>query len=285
MLVSAGLLATACGDSAASSEVASINDRILTGGDLDRQLPSGDATVPTRIAETVEAWLLTQAIEFEVQTRGESITDDDLAEADDFVEAVASDSRTNDEETLAHTFALSLAVGRWAEAEAAQMPDPEPPEMLCSSHLLVETEEDAAAALQRYEAGEQFGDLAVELSTGPSAPDRGDLGCFIRGQFVPEFEEAAYAAAAGDVVGPVETQFGFHLIRIESVGPATSDIHPNAEPSQLESIADDADTAALGLIIDELEVAAKANYADSVSVDVSIGTFNAEEFTITPPAS
>ena len=284
-IMSVALLANACGSSSDDAEVASINGRVLTGADLDRLLPSGDATVPSRIAEIVEGWLLTQAIEFEVHEQGESINDDDLAEAEEFVRINTADSRTADEETLAHTYALSLAVGRWADAQAAETADPDLPEMLCSSHILLETEDDALAALERYEAGAQFGDLAIELSIGPSGPDGGNLGCVIRGQFVPEFEEAAYGGEAGEVVGPVETQFGFHLIRIESVGPATADIHPDAAPAQLDSIIDDQADLALRLIIDQLELDATANYAENVLVDSSIGTFNPDDFTITPAAS
>lgn len=284
-IMSIALLATACGSSSDSAEAASINGRMLTGADLDRLLPSGDATVPSRVATTVEGWLLAQAVEFEVQERGESINEDDLAEAEEFVERNWEDSRTANEETLTHTYALSLAVGRWAEAQAAEQTGPDLPELLCSSHILVDTEDDALAALERYEAGEQFSDLAIELSTGPSGPGGGDLGCVIRGQFVPEFEEAAYAGEAGEVVGPVETQFGFHLIRIESVGPAAADIHPSAEPAQLQSIVDDQADLLLRLIINQLEADAKASYSGSVVVDSTIGTFNPDDFTISPATS
>ncbi len=282
-MVSVALLATACGGSDSSTEVASINGRILTSADLDRLLPSGDATVPTRIAEIVESWLITHAIDFEVHEQGEPITDQDLADADDFFETVASDSRTDDEATLTHTYALSLAVGRWAEAEAEARPDPGLPDMLCSNHILLETEDDAAATLERFEAGEDFAALAIELSTGPSGPGGGDLGCVVRGQFVPEYEEAAYAASAGDVIGPVQTDFGFHVIQIESVGPASAEIHPDADPAELQNIANQNTQTLLGILVLELENGAKAAYADTVSVDASIGTFNADDFTITAP--
>jgi len=283
--MSVALLATACGSSSDSTEVASINGRVLTGADLDRLLPSGDATVPSRVAEIVQGWLLAQAIEFEVQERGEPITEDDLAEAEELIGSAAANSRTADEDTLTQTFALSLAVGRWAETQAGETAEPDLPEMVCSGHILLDTEDEALAALERYEPGAQFGDLAIELSIGPTGPDGGDLGCVIRGQFVPEFEEAAFAGEAGEVVGPVETQFGFHLIRIESVGPARADIHPGAEPSQLQSITDDQADLVLRLIIDQLEVDAKANYSESVSVDSSIGTFDPDDFTISPATS
>ena len=156
----------------------------------------------------------------------------------------------------------SYTVGRWTDAEAANLDEPDPPNYLCSNHLLVATEEEAQAALERFEAGEAFADLAIELSTGPSGPSGGDLGCAVEGQFVPEFEEAAYAGAAGDVVGPVETTFGWHLIEIESVGPATVDNHPDADPAALAQIALDMQNGMVNLLILDLEGTAAANFRD-----------------------
>jgi peptidyl-prolyl cis-trans isomerase C len=87
-------------------------------------------------------------------------------------------------------------------------------EQVCARHILLETVEDAEAALARLEQGEDFAELAAELSTGPSGPNGGDLGCFGRGQMVGPFEEAAFAAEVGVPAGPVETQFGQHLILV-----------------------------------------------------------------------
>jgi len=87
-------------------------------------------------------------------------------------------------------------------------------EQVCARHILLETVEDAEAALARLEQGEDFAELAAELSTGPSGPNGGDLGCFGRGQMVGPFEEAAFAAEVGVPTGPVETQFGQHLILV-----------------------------------------------------------------------
>lgn len=86
----------------------------------------------------------------------------------------------------------------------------------CSSHILLDTEDDANAALERLEAGEAFADLAMELSTGPSGPNGGDLGCGSPGQFVPAFAEAVGESEIGVPVGPVETEFGFHVILVAS---------------------------------------------------------------------
>jgi parvulin-like peptidyl-prolyl isomerase len=82
-------------------------------------------------------------------------------------------------------------------------------------HILVETEDEATGILERLEDGEDFADIAQEesIDTGSGAQG-GDLGEFGRGQMVPEFEEAVFDADIGEVVGPVETQFGFHIIEV-----------------------------------------------------------------------
>lgn len=85
-------------------------------------------------------------------------------------------------------------------------------------HILVDTEEEAEEVLERLEAGEDFGELAVEVSTDPSAEENeGELGPITSEQFDPDFAEAVFEAEDGEIVGPVETQFGYHVI--ERVAP------------------------------------------------------------------
>lgn len=83
-----------------------------------------------------------------------------------------------------------------------------------ASHLLVETREEAAAAKARIDAGEDFADVAKEVSTGPSGPNGGNLGWFSAGQMVTPFEDAVTSMSIGDLSDPVETQFGFHVITL-----------------------------------------------------------------------
>ena len=83
-----------------------------------------------------------------------------------------------------------------------------------ASHLLVETEEEAAAAQERINGGEDFATVATEVSTGPSGPNGGELGWFGPGQMVGEFETAVQGMEPGDVSGPVKTQFGWHIIKL-----------------------------------------------------------------------
>ena len=89
------------------------------------------------------------------------------------------------------------------------------PEEVCARHILVETQEAAQDVLAELEQGADFATLAQERSTGPSAPQGGQLGCLQPGQTVAPFDEAAFAAPVGEPVGPVETQFGWHVILVE----------------------------------------------------------------------
>ncbi|MGY9052109.1 MAG: peptidylprolyl isomerase, partial [Rhodobacterales bacterium] len=81
-------------------------------------------------------------------------------------------------------------------------------------HILVETEEEAQNILVAAKEGINFSDLAKENSTGPSASNGGDLGWFGRGAMVSEFDEAVSQMKVGDIAGPVKTQFGWHIIRL-----------------------------------------------------------------------
>ena len=85
-----------------------------------------------------------------------------------------------------------------------------------AKHILVDNEEKCTELLNAITSGEKvFEDVAKESSTCPSGANGGDLGEFGRGQMVKEFEDAAFAAEIGHIVGPVKTQFGYHLIKVE----------------------------------------------------------------------
>ncbi len=85
---------------------------------------------------------------------------------------------------------------------------------VCASHILVSTEAEAQTAYDRAIAGEDFAQLAIELSTGPSGPDGGDLGCADPAGYVVEFSDAMAVAEFGVPTPPVESEFGFHVILI-----------------------------------------------------------------------
>ena len=90
-----------------------------------------------------------------------------------------------------------------------------------AKHILVKEEEKCQEILEEIIAGKVFEEAAQQYSTCPSGQKGGDLGEFGKGQMVKEFEEAAFAAEIGQVVGPIKTQFGYHLIKVEAKNEAT----------------------------------------------------------------
>ncbi|MDD3145750.1 MAG: peptidyl-prolyl cis-trans isomerase [Candidatus Riflebacteria bacterium] len=95
------------------------------------------------------------------------------------------------------------------------------PAQMKAHHILVKEEAEAKDLLAALEKdATKFSDLAREKSTCPSGKEGGDLGEFGEGQMVPEFDQACKAAEIGKIVGPVKTQFGYHLIRVDERQPA-----------------------------------------------------------------
>ncbi len=81
-------------------------------------------------------------------------------------------------------------------------------------HILVEDQATCAKLKGEIEAGGDFADVARRCSTCPSGSSGGDLGSFRPGEMVPEFDQVVFSAEVGRVHGPVQTQFGYHLIEI-----------------------------------------------------------------------
>ncbi|MEC7552402.1 MAG: peptidylprolyl isomerase [Pseudomonadota bacterium] len=82
-------------------------------------------------------------------------------------------------------------------------------------HILVATQGEAETVIKRLEKGEDFAALAGELSLGPSASRGGNLGYFLAEEMVQAFSDAAFALQPGELSAPVETEFGWHVIRLE----------------------------------------------------------------------
>ena len=106
------------------------------------------------------------------------------------------------------------------------------PEQRRASHILVRSKRDASEAMRsmamekinaakaRLDAGEPFADVAKDVSDDGSAGKGGDLGFFPRGAMVPEFDEAVFNLAKGELSGIVETDFGFHIIKLNEIKAA-----------------------------------------------------------------
>jgi len=87
-------------------------------------------------------------------------------------------------------------------------------EMVRASHILVKSEGMAINVKARIYSGDDFGQLAREYSQCPSWRNNGDLGFFKRGDMVKEFENAAFSMKVGEVSKPIQTQYGWHIIKV-----------------------------------------------------------------------
>ena len=131
-------------------------------------------------------------------------------------------------------------------------------ETVSAKHILVKEEAECIEVLESIKGGEAFEEAAKRVSTCPSKERGGDLGAFSRGQMVPEFENAAFDAEIGALVGPVKTQFGYHLIKVENKQEATVVPFEQVAPQISMSLQQQKQGEAYGAKVEEL----KAKYLD-----------------------
>ncbi len=111
-------------------------------------------------------------------------------------------------------------------------------EQVHAAHILVDTEDKGKEVLSKLAAGTAFADLAKEYSTDTgSAPQGGDLGWFPRGAMVAEFEEAAFSLGIGETSGLVQSEFGYHIIRVleKAVRPLDAQFLQQSQQTALQA--------------------------------------------------
>ncbi len=142
-------------------------------------------------------------------------------------------------------------------------------------HILVEGRAKAEQIKRQLDDGGDFAELAQENSTDPGSKDNGgDLGEVTSGQTVPAFEEAVFGAEEGEIVGPVQTQFGFHIIEVTGKTPAQT-LEESREEIETELTQS---TQNEGLQQALMERAGEAE----VEVNPRFGTWDPETGTVTP---
>ena len=149
---------------------------------------------------------------------------------------------------------------------------------LCSSHLIVDTETEAEAAIARFEAGEDFAALAAEISIGPSGPTGGDLGCVAPHTFVAEFVDGAAEVGGSGISDPVQSQFGWHVILVRSFGPLLRGEHEELTSEEITSFV-------LGGYGAELQQLQAELHDRDISVDPRFGIFDASTGQVVPDAA
>ncbi|MEO1064606.1 MAG: peptidylprolyl isomerase [Actinomycetota bacterium] len=159
---------------------------------------------------------------------------------------------------------LTEEAGLPSDAEAWYELNGESLGLVCASHVLLSTEEDAVVARARVvDDGEDFAAVAMELSIGPTGPNGGDLGCSDPARFVPEFADALRTAEVGEITEPVESDFGWHVINVRARG---ADV-PFADAAGLAEESFEAERGAvIGASINELLVEADVHVASRYGV-------------------
>jgi parvulin-like peptidyl-prolyl isomerase len=230
------LTLSACGGGGSNSVAATVDGEDITVGTIEDLINAEDESTISKadfaqmLSFEIQQMIVTKAAADEL---GITITDEEVtAEATSIFEQanveglsreefLASNGVTEDLLTrVALQQLLDAAVREHFTTNAtaptqdeidARIAENEP--LYCASHILVATEEEATAVLDRLEAGEDFGDVAAEVSVDTqSGIAGGDLGCADPGNYVTEFGEALAAAEIDVPTDPVETEFGYHVI-------------------------------------------------------------------------
>jgi len=116
------------------------------------------------------------------------------------------------------------------------------PEQRCARHILFtkDQKEKAEEVKSQIQNGADFAKLAKEYSQDPgSAQQGGDLGCLGKGETVANFDEALFNANEGEIVGPVETEFGYHLIEVTEIRPQSTQPLEEVESQIRDQLATD----------------------------------------------
>ena len=131
------------------------------------------------------------------------------------------------------------------------------PEQRCVRHILFNKDQKKKAEevkSQLEDGGDDFAKLAKENSQDPqSAQNGGDLGCLGKGETVQNFEEAVFNAQEGETVGPVETEFGYHIIEVTQVNAKETQSLEEVEPQIREQLSSDKQAQAFSAWIKEQE--------------------------------
>jgi peptidyl-prolyl cis-trans isomerase C len=217
--LAASLAVSAIAPSALAQDtiVAKVNGKVITEADLKL----ADAEIGSELGNLPEATKRRVLIEFLIENQLFA----DAAEGQKLGSGKAYDDRLQywKRRALRDTYFDKSIKDGVDEAEAkklydAQVAQIKPEEEVKARHILVKSEEKAKEIALKIASGDDklFAEQAKAHSEDPGTKDEGgDLGFFGRGQMVPQFEEAAFKLRKGEISAPVQSQFGWHLIKVD----------------------------------------------------------------------
>lgn len=257
---------------------------------------SGDAD-PNLQASVLTTLIRTEILRQAAEDRGIEVSDEEVSEqravlvesagGQEALDEVLADSNVSDEELeenlndqaiqaeISDELASEVSDDQVAAA-FSEDPQGQYGDKVEVRHILTESEEEAQTAIERIESGEEFSEVAKEMSKDPGSAERGgELGPLARGATVEAFDEAAFGAEEGELVGPVGTEFGFHVLEVtgQVAGAEFAEVEGDIR-TQLESSAEgQAFNDYITEFIGGLEV----------EVDPQYGTWDAQSVSVVPP--
>ncbi len=240
---------TATMDVTAETVVATVNGEEITLGHLmaarlalpqQYQALPNEVLLPGLVEQLIQQTVLSQATT-EVSARGQ-------IQIDNEIRAVKAT------ETLGDILAGAVDEDKVQALYAENYVDAEPSVEWNASHILVETEEEAAALIEELNDGADFAALAREHSTGPSGAEGGALDWFGPGMMVEPFEVAVKDMEVGEVAGPLQTQFGWHVVKLNDTREAPVPELEAVRGEIIEALENEAVEAALAEMLEGAEV-------------------------------
>jgi len=205
----------AAGARAEDKVVASVNGHTITEADLSL----AEAEIGNELGNLPETTRRRVLVEFMIENQlyAEAAEAEKLGSGPDFDKRMAFwRQRALRDAYFEKTVKASIGEEAARAIYEDKVKELKPEEEVQARHILVASEDEAKKMVTRVEAGEDFAQLAKENSGDAGSKTQGGmLGYFGKGQMVPQFEEAAFALKKGEVSKPVQSQFGWHVIKVE----------------------------------------------------------------------
>ena len=195
--------------------VATVGDLTITEADLTFAAEDLQQELQQVPPEERRAFLVTVLIDMKVMAK--AAKEAGMADTDLFKRRMAYlEDRSLRRDYFTQKVAASVTEDSIKAAYDLFVKDFKPVEEVHARHILVATEEEAKAIKAELDGGKPFEVLAMEKTTDPSGKQNGgDLGFFSKGMMVPEFEAVAFTLEPGKISDPVQSQFGWHIIKVE----------------------------------------------------------------------
>ena len=277
----------ACANSSGGGNIASVNGQAISRADFDKKLESSPAARQT-LNQMVQQDLIDQYARDKKVDVSDAEIDKKLAEtkarfpAGQFEQILKQQglSEADVRQILKQQIVLEKATAgqvHVSDADVKAYFDKnrqlfDKPEQIKARHVLVadaKTAQSVFAKLKADPSDANWAALAKQYSTDPASKDKGgDLGYFGRGQMVPAFQDAAFSAKVGQVIGPVHSQFGYHVIQVEDRKPAQKASLASAHDQIKTQLTQQQQSQQVPLFLQSLRANAKIDVYDDRYKDV-----------------